>query len=74
MSSMRKYLERELEEWVGITFTFENGGSHPKIRIQCGDASRFIPYSNTKVAHRGMLNKVTELRRSLRELGAHRKS
>lgn len=74
MSQMKSLLEREISRWDGVTYEVEHGGAHPKLRLRYGEESRFLTFSKTKVAPRGALNKVTELRRTLHGLGAHRKA
>lgn len=72
MSDSLELMERELARWAGVRYEVENTRPHPKMRLEYGDKRRFIPFSSTRVDRRGMLNKVTELRRMLREMGAVR--
>lgn len=72
MSNMLELLERELQRWPGVKYVVEPSSTHPKLRLSYEDKGRFLPFSKTKVASRGALNKVTELRRVLRDLGAQR--
>jgi hypothetical protein len=62
----------ELARWPGVDYTHEPGGNHPRLRFRYGSSERFLVYSKTKVDPRGLLNKVTELRRLLHTLGATR--
>ena len=72
MSESLEFMQRELERWSGVTYEVEDTRPHPKLRLHCNGQQRFIPYSCTKVDRRGMLNKVTELRRLLHTMGATR--
>lgn len=72
MSESLEFIKRELERWEGVTYGVEDVRPHPKVRIEYAGMRRFLPYSSTRVDRRGVLNKVTELRRLLREMGATR--
>lgn len=72
MSESLDFLKRELERWSGVEYGVEDVRPHPKLRIEYAGARRFLPFSSTRVDRRGLLNKVTELRRMLRDMGAER--
>lgn len=63
-------LEREIRKWPGVTYSIEPSKVHPKLRLRYRESERFLPFSKTRVDPRGMLNKVTQLRRVLRDMGA----
>jgi hypothetical protein len=65
-------LKRELENWPKVSYAIEHGKAHPKLRLEYEGNRRFVPFSTTKVDPRGMMNKITELRRTLRDIGAQR--
>lgn len=72
MSESLDFLKRELERWSGVEYGVEDVRPHPKLHIEYAGARRFLPFSSTRVDRRGILNKVTELRRTLRDMGAER--
>lgn len=65
-------LQSELTRWPGVTYWVEPGKTHPKLHVCYAERERKLPFSSTKVDPRGLLNKVTELRRLLNTLGAER--
>ena len=67
-----EHLEKELRRWPAVEYDVELSGRHPRIVVRYGGAERFVPFSSTKVGHYGLMQKVTQLRRVLRELGAER--
>lgn len=72
MSNSLKVLEKELQYWPGVTYVVDRAGRHPRIRVRYGETEQFVPYSSTKVGHYGLMQKVTQLRRALKEMGAQR--
>lgn len=72
MSNSLESLEKELSHWPGVQHRAEHKGRHPKLWIAYRGEERFLPFSSTKVGHYGLMQKVTQLRRTLRELGAER--
>lgn len=73
MSNTLPLIERELRLWPDVTYSLDTHSKrHPRIVLQHGDTRRFLCYSSTKVQSRGLLNKVSELRRTLHEIGATR--
>lgn len=72
MSESLDFLKRELERWSGVEYGVEDVRPHPKLRVEYKGVRRFLPFSSTRVDRRGILNKVTELRRTLRDMGAER--
>lgn len=65
-------LERELQRWPGVKYRLEPGGTHSKLCVTYEHRERRVPVSLTRVPSRGVLNKVTELRRILTTMGAER--
>lgn len=65
-------MEKELGRWPGVTYRAEYSGRHPRLWVKYGEAERFIPFSGTYVGKYGVMQKVTQLRRTLREIGADR--
>lgn len=62
-------LEQELRRWEGVTWRAEHAGRHPRLHLTGPTGkTRFLVYSHTPVERRAVLNKVSELRRVLREL------
>ena len=72
MSNSLEQLEKELRCWPGVTYVVDRAGRHPRVRVQYAGTERFIPFSSTKVGHYGLMQKVTQLRRALKEMGAQR--
>lgn len=73
MSKTIDLLEKELRAWPGVTYEVVDERPHPKLLVACNNTRRFLPFSGTSVDRRGMLNKVTQLRRLLRDMGAEKK-
>jgi hypothetical protein len=70
---IRKELEKELGRWSGITgHSFKQIGKHPRLVINTADDSRFVTMSLTASDHRATKNKIGDLRKVLRELGAEK--
>lgn len=72
MSNSLEKLEQELERWPGVTHRAERTGRHPRLWLEYQGEKRFIPYSSTQVGHYGLMQKLTQMRRILREIGATR--
>lgn len=70
MNNTLEVLEKELRHWPGVRYRVDTSGRHPRLRVQYGTAERFVPYSFTKVGKYGVMQKLTQLRRTLREIGA----
>lgn len=69
----QKALLTELERWDGVTdHRFEHGGKHPRLVVETARGSRFITLSLTASDQRATKNKVSDLRKVLRELGAEK--
>lgn len=70
---MKRELETELAKWKGVVgHHFESGGKHPRLVVWTAGGRRFLPYTTTHIDPRGMRNKISDLRRVLRELGAEK--
>lgn len=70
MSNTLEMLVKELRRWPGVTYRADPSGRHPRLWVEYGSEKRFVPYSSTKVGHYGLMQKVTQLRRMLRDMGA----
>lgn len=74
--SQRDYLDqmtREISHWGDVNHTQERGAKHPRLVLSFGDRSRFICLPGTPGDNaRGLKIKISELRRTLRDLGAIR--
>lgn len=69
----QKALLSELEKWDGIVgHSFEMGGKHPRLVVATSNGRRFITLSLTASDFRATKNKVSDLRKVLRELGAEK--
>lgn len=66
---MKQAIEREMAKWPGVEYAIEHRGKHPALVVRRGGASRFVPFTNTRTDRRGILNKVSDIRRALREIG-----
>lgn len=72
MSESLEMLHKELERWRGVAHWVEKTGKHPRLWVEHGGRARFLPFSSTHVGKYGLMQKVTQLRRVLREIGAER--
>lgn len=72
MSNTLEQLEKELRKWPGVNYRAEHTGKHPRLWVNYKGVEQFIPYSFTKVGKYGVMQKLTQLRRTLKELGAER--
>lgn len=69
----QKALVEELKQWDGVLgHHFEHGGKHPRIVVETATGSRFVTLSLTASDRRATKNKVSDLRKVLRELGAEK--
>ena len=67
----KRSLIDELSNWHGIKdYRFERGGKHRKLVIETVSGSRFITFSITPSDKRAERNRIADLRKILRELGA----
>lgn len=67
----KRSLLDELSNWQGIKdYRFETGGKHRKFVIETNSGSRFITLSVSPSDGRAARNRITDLRKILRELGA----
>lgn len=71
-SNSLELILKELERWPGVTHRAEHVGRHPRIWVRYGDNEKFVTFSTTQVGRYGLMQKVTQLRRLLREIGATR--
>jgi hypothetical protein len=63
-------LRKELERWQGVAYSVEKTGRHPRLWVEYRGRKKFVPFSSTHVGKYGLMQKVTQLRRALREIGA----
>ncbi len=69
----QKALLAELEQWDGVIgHGFERGSKHSRLIVETARGSRFVTLSLTASDFRATKNKVSDLRRVLRELGAEK--
>jgi hypothetical protein len=69
----QKELLKELDRWHGVTgHRFEHGGKHTRLVVETPRGSRFVTMSLTASDFRATKNKVSDLRKVLRELGAEK--
>lgn len=69
----QKALLGELDRWHGVIGRrFEFGGKHLRLYIETEKGSRFVALSLTASDRRATKNKVSDLRKVLRELGAEK--
>lgn len=69
----QKALLAELEKWDGVIgHRLEYGGKHQRLVVETEKGSRFVTMSLTASDHRATKNKVSDLRKVLRELGAEK--
>ncbi|MGL4639883.1 MAG: hypothetical protein ACRCVX_09215 [Shewanella sp.] len=67
----KRSLIDELGNWQGIKdYRFETGGKHRKFVVETSTGSRFITMSVSPSDKRAERNRITDLRKILRELGA----
>ena len=67
----KRSLLDELSNWQGIKdYRFETGGKHRKFVVETSTGSRFITLSVSPSDGRAARNRITDLRKILRELGA----
>jgi hypothetical protein len=72
MDNSLRALQHELGKWSGVEQQLDLTHRHPRLYLRFAGRTRFIHFSKTRVDPRGMLNKVHEMRRTLRSLGAER--
>lgn len=70
MSNTLEQMVKELSRWPGVNYRAQHSGRHPRLWVEYQGEKRFVPFSSTKVGHYGLMQKVTQLRRTLREIGA----
>lgn len=69
----QKALLTELEQWDGvIDHRFEYGGKHQRLIVETASGRRFVTLSLTASDFRATKNKICDLRKVLRELGAEK--
>ena len=69
----QKALLAELDRWDGVrSHRFEYGGKHQRLVVETASGSRFVTLSLTASDFRATKNKVSDLRKVLRELGAEK--
>lgn len=65
-----KMMLRELDKWPGITYSLGHRTKHPVIHVHLGDQSFMHTYAGSPSDYRGARNKVSQLRRAIREMVA----
>jgi hypothetical protein len=67
----KRDLTNELDRWSGIIdHRFERGGKHRRLVVTTENGSRFITISISPSDGRATRNRIGDLRKILRELGA----
>jgi hypothetical protein len=68
-----KAIEREIEEWPGVTVEFADGGKHPKAKLSFGGKMLSQTYSGTPSDGAfGVHQMLGDMRRAMKKLGATR--
>lgn len=68
-----KAIEREIEEWPGVTVEFADGGKHPKAKLSFGGKMLSQTYSGTPSDGAfGVHQMLGDMRRAMKKLGAER--
>lgn len=74
MDKRRVDLERELINWPGVEYQFDEcRRKHNRLNLFFEGRKRFVVYAKTASDHRAFMNQIAELRRACRALGAERK-
>lgn len=69
----QRALLTELDRWDGVVgHRFEMGGKHQRLVVETKRGSRFVTMSLTASDFRATKNKVSDLRKVLRDLGAEK--
>lgn len=69
---IEKAIEREVEEWPEASVSFTKTGTHPKAKLAFGGLLLSVVFAGTPGSQRGVHNTLSEVRRSLKKLGAVR--
>lgn len=68
-----KAIEREIEEWPGVTVEFADGGKHPKAKLSFGGKMLSQTYAGTPSDGAfGVHQMLGDMRRAMKKLGAAR--
>lgn len=74
MDKRRGDFERELSNWPGVEYQFdERRRKHNRLILFFNEQSRFVVYAKTASDCRAFMNQIAELRRACRVMGAERK-
>lgn len=65
----REAIERELQRWPGVSGSFERRKKHPAVVLSYGDRTASTTFPATSSDHRALLNKISDIRRTLRAWG-----
>ena len=65
-------LDREIEAWPGATRAYTHRAKHRCLTLEFRGRTRSLIHPTTPGDHRGVLNKISEIRRTLTMLGAER--
>jgi hypothetical protein len=65
-------IEAEVAEWPGVKVQFVEGSKHPRAKLAFEGKFLSVTFSGTPSDRRSTLNTLSDLRRSLRTLGAER--
>ena len=70
---MLQIIERELDHWPDVRWEIEKRSRHHRLHLTYRGQSRFIVCPSSQSDVRSLKNKVTDIRREARTLGAERR-
>lgn len=74
MDKSRNAFIRELQNWEGVKFHFDEARrKHNRVTLTYNGLRRFVVYSKTASDYRAVMNQISDLRRICRSMGAERK-
>jgi hypothetical protein len=68
----KEVLQREIQNWNGVKYRFDNRNHHPCIIVSYRGKEQFIPFPKSGSDRRGPLNNRAQLRQRLKKMGAER--
>lgn len=66
--SYRQLTNELTRKYPHVRWRDEPGGKHSRLVLRFGAVERFLPYTSTETDPRGVRNKVSALRRLIREM------
>ena len=74
MDKRKGDLSRELSNWPGVEYDFDEGRrKHNRLNLFYNGQRRFVVYAKTASDYRAFMNQIAEVRRACRAMGAERK-